>query len=459
MARPTEVALSDSQAPFVPGAGHTLAWLGLGLIRCAWVAFALLEVIICLRALPGLSTITRPLNITAFDLGFLGVPFEQRETALLAIRTVFYFFLPLTGLALSAIIFWRRSRDWLAVLVAILLMTWIPVRTGLSSFALNLSLVEWLSEVEALVAMSSLVFALFLFPDGRFAPRWAWSVPLVGVAGVVLQMNASALLPGLAPLLVAVALIAGVASQLYRYLRIAGDVARQQAKWAIIGLCVAVLAEVAFIVVEALRPLARLDVQMSYALFVANRVLMVVTPLSLLLVPLTLSVAILRSRLWDIHLIINRTLVYLALTTLLVAVYGANIILWQRLLRVIIGQEHELAVVVSTLVIAALFHPLRRRVQRFIDQRYYRRAYDAARVLTTFSATMRDEVDLNRLSGDLVSVVRETMQPTHVSIWMCPRPSLGASQEGDHLLTSGAARLGGASAPASTSLALTARGS
>ena len=140
----------------------------------------------------------------------------------------------------------------------------------------------------------------------------------------------------------------------------------------------------------------------------------------LLGLPAAIGIAVLRYRLYDVDLIINRTLVYGALTITLASIYLGGVVLLQSLLRAITGQESELAVVASTLVIAALFNPLRRRVQAFIDRRFYRRKYDAAKTLAAFSAKLRDETDLDALSDELVSVVRETVQPEHVSMWLRP---------------------------------------
>ena len=136
--------------------------------------------------------------------------------------------------------------------------------------------------------------------------------------------------------------------------------------------------------------------------------------------PTAIGIAVLRYRLYDIDLLINRTLVYGALTITLASIYLGGVVLLQSLLRAVTGQESELAVVASTLLIAALFNPLRRRVQAFIDRRFYRKKYDATKTLAAFSAKLRDETDLNALSDELVSVVRETVQPEHVSMWLRP---------------------------------------
>jgi len=141
-------------------------------------------------------------------------------------------------------------------------------------------------------------------------------------------------------------------------------------------------------------------------------------------VPIAIGVAILRYRLYEIDLIINRTLVYGALTVLLVALYFGGIVVLQRVFVTLTGQQSTLAVVASTLLIAAMFTPLRRRIQSFIDRRFYRRKYDARKTLETFSAQLRNETDLDALSDDLVGVVRETMQPAHVSLWLRPESAL-----------------------------------
>jgi hypothetical protein len=155
-----------------------------------------------------------------------------------------------------------------------------------------------------------------------------------------------------------------------------------------------------------------------------------VSSVGLLGVPIFTGVAIARYRLYDIDIVINRTLVYGALTAALVAVYFGGVATLQTLFRALSGQEQQpqLAIVVSTLAIAALFNPLRRRIQSFIDRRFYRSKYDARQTLEAFSAKLRDETDLDALRDDLVGVVRGTMQPAHVSLWLRSEPPLRRSE-------------------------------
>jgi hypothetical protein len=187
-------------------------------------------------------------------------------------------------------------------------------------------------------------------------------------------------------------------------MRRAGRVERQQIKWLAYGGALVVGAVFASGVISIWSP------EVGIALI----------GVGLLGVPIFTGVAIARYRLYDIDIVINRTLVYGALTAALVAVYFGGVAALQALFRALTGQEQQpqLAIVVSTLAIAALFEPLRRRIQSFIDRRFYRSKYDARKTLEAFSVNLRDETDLQALNEDLVGVVRETMQPAYASLWL-----------------------------------------
>jgi hypothetical protein len=192
----------------------------------------------------------------------------------------------------------------------------------------------------------------------------------------------------------------------------------QQTKWVVFGISIAAIGNLG---TRLLFAFVLLPLSHNTLLLAALEILLITC--SMLVIPPTLGIAILRSRLWDIDVIINRTLVYAMLTTILALVYFGSIIILQSLVNVLTGQlsvwsQSPLVIVASTLGIAALFQPLRGRIQAIIDRRFYRSKYDAARTLAAFSVTLRDEVNLDELRGALLTVVQETMQPSHVSLWL-----------------------------------------
>jgi hypothetical protein len=205
-----------------------------------------------------------------------------------------------------------------------------------------------------------------------------------------------------------------VVVQLYRYLRVSSPLQRQQTKWVVFGLAVpGIVIIVGYGLLFFFPALYEPGSVYLPALYVVSAFLG-------LLIPLSFGFAMLRSRLWDIDVFINRTLVYGTLTVILTAIYVGLVIGLQALLRGIISQDSSVAIVISTLAIAALVQPLRRRNQRIIDRRFYRSKYDAAKIIEAFSATLRQEVDLDQLRERLLTVVQETMQPAHVSLWLRP---------------------------------------
>ena len=273
-------------------------------------------------------------------------------------------------------------------------------------------------------AFGLFVFAFLLFPDGRLpSARWravAWIAAANYLVGGVLGLLWGPLFGEFFPyaeppfrlpdyfvvemafavfLFVNFALLALSAVSLVLRLRRATGVKRQQLKW--------------FVYAVALFALV---FPPSVVVFGDGRLIVFLLPL----VPASAGIAILRYRLFDIDILINRTLVYGSLTVLLAATYLGGVVGLQSVLRALTGQKSQLAVVASTLAIAALFSPLRRRVQAFVDRRFYRRKYDAAKTLEAFNARLREETDLQALSNDLVGVARSTMQPSHTSLWLRP---------------------------------------
>jgi len=208
--------------------------------------------------------------------------------------------------------------------------------------------------------------------------------------------------------LLVIAFVGAAASVVVRFRRSRG-VERLQMKWFVYVTVVLVGGSILTSVIGVATGLRWLE-QFSFVL----------SMVALVGLPITVGIAIFRYRLYEIDVVINRTLVYGPLTALLVLFYLAGVVSLQYVFRALTGQESQIAIVASTLLIAALFTPLRRRIQSFIDRRFYRRKYDARKTLEAFSATLREETDLEALNSELVGVVREAMQPAHVSVWLRP---------------------------------------
>ena len=338
-----------------------------------------------------------------------------------AYNTVLVIVFALAFCALAAVIFLRRSDDLMALYTS---LTLVLCGVFLPNWTVELLLPLYPSIWPVLALLNSLMFCclfilLYIFPDGRFVPRWTRWMAVVWVAlqvpNYVLPDSfiAAANWPPLLSGLVVVGLICTcLFAQVYRYLRVSGPAERQQTKWVVFGftatLLVLLLVSVPPLFEESLdRPGTPYDLIVDIVSFWAT-----------LLVPLTLGVAVLRHRLFDIDLLINRALVYGSLTATLALLYVGVVVSLQTVFHALAGSDSQLAVVASTLVIAALFNPVRRRIQGFVDRRFFRRKYDARGTLEAYAAGLRDETDLERLSGALISVVEKTVQPEDVSLWL-----------------------------------------
>src|SRR5215212_2185352 len=278
------------------------------------------------------------------------------------------------------------------------------------------------------------VFYILLFPNGRLpGRRWRWLAWLT-VAFILVGVISSAFSPGalmgvLGPIenplgiegfsnvyykailfIIASLLTVAAALSVFMRLRRAVGVERQQIKWFACAAAAYVSATILAYIIAGV-----IDTPLGF-----ERVGFALNIAFIPTIPIAIGIAILRYRLYDIDLLINRTLVYGSLTATLVALYFGGIVLLQRVFVALTSEQSTLAVVASTFLIAALFTPLRRRIQSFIDRSFYRRKYDAGKTLEAFSAKLRDETNLESLNNDLVGVVRETMQPAHVSVWLRP---------------------------------------
>jgi len=293
----------------------------------------------------------------------------------------------------------------------------------------------WVAAWPWMTSNALLVFVALLFPDGRLPSRkwlpFAWLNVAVAVVGTVAvaflagpipaldSIENSLGLEGLQNLLGPVATVCGAlergvlgliaVASLFLRLRRARGGEREQIKWLTYAASVVVIGAIlTYVVPEA-----------TGAGWVGH-IGLVLLAVGFVGVPIAIGIAILKYRLYDINLLINRTLVCGSLTAMLVAAYFGGIVVLQRIFVALTSETSTLAVVTSTLLIAALFNPLRHRIQSFIDRRFYRRKYDARKTVEAFSAKLRDETDLEALGGELVEVVRETMQPAHVSLWLRP---------------------------------------
>jgi hypothetical protein len=276
--------------------------------------------------------------------------------------------------------------------------------------------------VQSLTFLGQVCAGLFfyLFPSGRFVPRWIrWlAVALIAYWAVDIFLPSSLFSDSLLSFALFLGLEASqLGVQIYRYRRVSTPLERQQTKWVIFGITMGLGGTLVEIVVVYLLLTFVFSLHLgalAWMLFFTIQAFLTI------LFPLSIGIAMLRSRLWDIDRLINRTLVYGTLTALLALLYFGLIFALQSLFQGLFKQNNAVAIVVSTLVIYALFQPLRRRIQQIIDRRFYRRKYDATKTLEAFSATLRNEVDLSQLREHLVAVVEETMQPTFVSLWLRP---------------------------------------
>ncbi|HET7480061.1 MAG TPA: hypothetical protein VFJ72_11160 [Rubrobacteraceae bacterium] len=354
--------------------------------------------------------------------------------------------------AVGALIFWRRPEHPIGWLFCVVNVGWaINHFAGpYAKYALAVNpgavpggkLAAWFYFWPGPVSVGLLILLFLLFPDGRLlSPRWR-TVAWVTVGYVVVGATASAFAPGriddtigfkvdnpagiggpighlLRPLagivqpLPVLLLVAALISLALRQRRSRGQ-ERQQLKWFTSSL-------ILYVVLVGADTVSFFYYGSESAMPGWASLFNDIAISSYGLIPIAAGIAILRYRLYEIDLLINRALVYSALTVSLAAVYVGSVVLLQMVLRSLTGESSQLAVVASTLAIAALFNPLRRRVQALVDRRFYRRKYDAARTLEAFGSRLRDETDLDDLSDHLVAVVRETMQPEHVSLWLRTR--------------------------------------
>ena len=406
-------------------------------LRAIWILIAFLTVSLFLAGLPGrMAQIAQ--SIDARSVISLGISPQSYSVYLVGLALL----LVITHVVIAAIIFVRQPGDRMAFLVAYALVTnGAVVSLSQMQAPQGIQPVLWNFLVQCItfIALTTSVALLYLFPDGYFAPRWtrwltwAWAIIIfftLFFPGSIFSLADRSVWSQLLIQFIFIGL--GVYAQFHRFQHVSTPLQRQQTKWAFFGLVAAAFGPLAyFILIDAFPALGNPEVpnllyQRAGASFFAftyvMRLLIVsLITIFLLLFPISFAIAILRYRLWDIDIFIRRTLIYSTLTVSLAIFYLLSVIILEQIVGLLTGREQsEFVIVLSTLAIAALSSPLRRRIQNSIDRSFYRRKYDAVRTLEAFSASLREEVDLDELCSQLLRVADETMQPVQAFLWLKP---------------------------------------
>jgi hypothetical protein len=398
------------------------------LVRASWLVVFVVTVGLFFASLPAYYQEIVGFSAPDFDsagvrasLEASGVPVEFYALCQLSICVV----TTVVWVAVAAVIFWRRADNRIALFVSLALLTFgtLSLPPSLSALA-DQAFALWLPmRLIALFGTAALFTFYLLFPTGGFVPRWTRWVVVFFVAHEVFFYFFPQTIFNIArssPLLdlVVLSTFVGIAigSQVYRYRYVSSPLERQQTKWVVFGLVSAGLAGSAIELPISGSPLGQFGPLQALALDAGFYG-------AVLLIPLSIGVAIVQDRLWDIDIVIRRTLIYGILTASLALVYFGSVAVTQTVFHALTDRadQPQLTVVLSTLIIAALFNPSRRRIKSFIDRRFYRSKYDARKTLEAFSATLSHETNLDALSDDLVTVVERTMQPAHVSLWLRPQ--------------------------------------
>ena len=398
--------------------------------RGIWSVLVVLALGMFLAALPfrfqQLVTVTpqgdNPLvvlaTVEAEWLTSMGVPLVAYAAYFIALEIIF----ASVYIALGVLIFVRKTKEALGMFASLALITFGVLVPGTARVLDDGSgsVLEFLLHLVQNIGWVSFTMCFFIFPDGRFVPHWTrlFLIPFVAWAIAWLIVPLANPFNWSLPIMLLGFLFlfsCGLIAQLYRYAFVSPALERVQTRWVLYAFAIATVGVGIFLAPGIFMPQTRDPGSMRV---IYHLIGIAVFAFSLLTIPISINIAILCYRLWDIDLIIRRTLIYGVATALLLVMYVSIVIGLQFVLRLATGQNSDVAIIVSTLSIAALSNPLRVRVQDAIDRRFYRQKYDAQLVLARFAATVRDETDLQKLSERLVQAVDETMQPTNVSLWL-----------------------------------------
>lgn len=353
----------------------------------------------------------------------IGISFDLYALYFVAISVVYV----AINCGFAGVLLWNRPNDRMAVLTAYVLTLFSAFGLGLpAQLFYQWSPLLWIpAAILGFFGSVGMPLVFYVFPDGRPVPRWPiFLLAFYCVTQIPSYLDPSAAnIGGVAGALSGIGIVAMYLSliyaQIHRYRRVSTPVQREQTKWVVYGIALTIGGWIGMLFFYN-----GAYSGMNLASPVVDMVSMAAGTSIWLLLPASLAIAILRYRLWEIDVLINRTLVYGSLIVCLGTLYISCVIGMQALSRVVTGQHSDLSIAMATLLVAAVFNPWRRRIRSFIDRRFYRSRYDARRVLAGFTTRLRDEVDIDRLSHELTAIVTDTIQPASISLWLVQSTSL-----------------------------------
>jgi hypothetical protein len=402
-----------------------LAWILLVLSPVGLVIYTFPEYYRSLLSLDSLNVMTLPWSDSQ-DLVEALADLELTSNHLAIYRITLDVIQLLSFITLGMLVFWKKSNTWLGLFASyVLIGLGLAIGGGLEIVEKMPSPWAELFIFTGTLMWPALFIFFFLFPDGQFIPRWTrlviplWAIFFLfwAVTDLILKLDRN-VFQTWGNLFLVISMGTALTSQVYRYLKVSGGVERLQTKWFLFALAVVLVWDVSqnFFLVPFLNSTGLPGSQ----ILLADLTWQGLALMANLSVPLAIGIALFRYRLWDIDVIIRRTLIYGTPTASLALLYAGSVVILQQVFRTLTGtaNQSQLAIVVSTLAVAALFNPLRRRVQERIDRRFYRQKYDAERILMTFAETARQQTDLDALNRQLVEAVQSSLQPEQVSLWL-----------------------------------------